>query len=223
MRCNILLETMNRATVYVVEDDDIIREVIAELLLAQGERAECFASAEAFLDALRPDWHGCLLLDLVLPGMSGTDLQAELARRGVGLPIVFMSAHGDVPTTVQAMRGGAVDFLTKPIGADDLERAVHAALERDHQTRRLESRQRTLRARLASLSQRERQILDLALTGMQNKEIARELDLSHRTVEAHRARIFLKLGVNSIIEVMHQASELDLPLGPAQQDASSDT
>lgn len=211
---------MERATVYVVEDDEIIREVISAQLLALGERAESFASAEDFLDAWRPEWHGCLLLDLVLPGMSGTDLQAELARRRATLPIVFMSAHGDVPTTVLAMRGDAVDFLTKPIEYSELARAVAAALERDRQARRLESRQRTLKARLASLSQRERQILDLALTGMQNKEIARELDLSHRTVEAHRARIFLKLGVNSIVEVMHQASELDVALGASQDSAA---
>jgi FixJ family two-component response regulator len=139
---------------------------------------------------------------MVMPGMNGAELQAEMARRGIDLPIIFLSGQGDIPTTVRAMREGALDFLTKPVTLPVLIQAIDAALARDAENHRLALERRELRSRLEKLSAREREVLDLALAGLQNKEIARDLGLSHRTVEVHRSRIFLKLGVTSLMEAM---------------------
>jgi two-component system response regulator FixJ len=217
--------SMSEQTVFVVDDDDTVREVITSVLADEGFHVQAFASAENFLFALDPNRHGCLVLDMVLPGMSGADLQATLVRRGVDLPIVFISAHGDIPTTVKVMRDGALDFLTKPIDPEILLTCVRSALERDSQMRQEQAQRLPLIAQVNSLSPREREILDLALAGMQNKDIARRLSLSHRTVEAHRARMFLKLGVKSLIEIMNLMAELDIPLHraePAEKQAASD-
>lgn len=203
---------MNDQTVFVVDDDDTVREIVATVLNDAGFRVEAHASAEDFLAVYEPKRHGCLILDMLLPGMSGADLQESLARRGVELPIVFISAHGDIPTTVKAMRGGALDFLTKPIDPDTLLACVESALERDNVLQLERAQRMPLMVRIDSLSPREREILDLALDGLQNKDIARQLDLSHRTVEAHRARMFLKLGVKSLIDIMNLATDLDIPL-----------
>ncbi len=216
---------MHDQTVFVVDDDDTVREIVVTVLSDAGFRIEAHASAEDFLAVYEPKRHGCLVLDMILPGMSGADLQEALARRGVELPIVFISAHGDIPTTVKAMRHGALDFLTKPIDPEILLACVEASLERD----RLLQLERTQRlpflVRINSLSPREREILDLALGGLQNKDIARRLNLSHRTVEAHRARLFLKLGVKSLIDIMNLVTELDIPLrriDPAESQSASD-
>jgi two-component system, LuxR family, response regulator FixJ len=198
-------------TVFVVDDDEITRDVVAAILEMDDYRVETFASAEAFLEQISPERHGCLVLDMCLPGMSGSELQAELSQRGSPVPIIFMSAHGDVPTTVRAMRGGALDFLTKPIDPDSLLGCVRTALERDARHRRIHAHRQPFMVLMHSLSGREKEILNLALAGMQNKDIARRLDLSPRTVEAHRARLFLKLGVKSLIEVVNLIAELDIP------------
>jgi FixJ family two-component response regulator len=219
---------MNEQTVFLVDDEEVIRDMLSEMLVMSGYRVECHASAEAFLNAWRPGRHGCLVLDMFLPGMSGEALQAELSRRDIALPVIFLSGHGDIPTTVRAMRGGALDFLTKPVDLRVLTQVVNNALAHDRQTRREEAERCAFMERLNTLSQRERQILDLALTGLQNKEIGRILDLSHRTVEVHRSRIFLKLGVHSIVDTVRQIAALDIamtfatPGEPARQDHASD-
>ncbi len=204
---------MTQQTVFVVDDEPVVREMLREMLETGGHNVECHESAESLLTTWSEGRHGCLLLDMVLPGMSGVALQEELARRGIHLPVVFLSGHGDIPTTVKAMRGGALDFLTKPVSRPVLLKAVEAALELDRQSWQAESARGEFQARLDKLSQRERQVLDLAISGMQNKEIARELGLSHRTVEVHRSRLFLKLGVTSIVDAMRNIAELDKPLG----------
>jgi FixJ family two-component response regulator len=207
---------MNDQTVFVVDDDEIVLEVLALMLEDAGYTVERHGSAESFLAAFNPKRHGCLVLDMLLPGMSGEALQSELLRQGIDLPIVFMSAHGDIPTTVRAIRGGALDFLTKPVDRDLLLRSVAAALQRDGWARQEETLKQEFQTRFDQLSRRERQILDMAFAGMQNKEIARNLGLSHRTIEAHRARIFLKLGVNSLMDAMRKATTLGIPLTPAE-------
>jgi len=193
---------MFQQTVYVVDDEEVIRVLLSELLGAHGYHVRTFESAEAFLEALHPEWQGCLLLDMVLPGMSGMALQEALAQRAFSMPIVFVSGQGDIPSTVRAMRHGADDFLTKPVVGEELLRAVAHALARDREARQAAAERQASLARLATLSAREREILYMALAGLQNKEIARELGLSHRTVEAHRSRVLLKLGVDSVIAAM---------------------
>ncbi len=193
---------MNEPTVFVVDDDAIARSLLAELLETIGYRVEAYESAESFLDAWRPDAQGCLILDMYLPGMTGEDLQSIMQARGIFMPIVFVSGQGDIPTTVRAMRGGAVDFLTKPVDSGALRRAIESALERVRAQHREWVERQTSISLLLRLSHRERQVLDLALSGMHNKEIGRQLGLSHRTVEVHRSRLFLKLGVGSLIDAM---------------------
>jgi FixJ family two-component response regulator len=193
---------MHDQTIHIVDDDLVTRELLTEMLRITGYGVQTYASAEAFLLAQTEDRPGCLVLDIQLPGMNGDELQDEMARRGMSLPIVFLTGHGDIPTSVRAMRGGAVDFLVKPVTRDTLLKAIKEALVIDARERQLRGERDSCLARLQHLTERERQILDMAISGLQNKEIARDLGLSHRTVEAHRARIFLKLGVNSIIEAV---------------------
>lgn len=203
---------MSGPKVFVVDDDAAVRDSLSLLLETEGLQAETYPSAEAFLGALRADWSGCVVLDVRMPGMTGPALQAELGRRGVQLPIIFLTAHGDIPTTVQAMKSGAVDFLTKPVNGALLLDRVHAALARNSHERKREAERRTLRARLALLTVREREILALAVAGQPNKEIARHLGISYRTVEVHRSRILLKAGANSLIELARLAAACGLDI-----------
>jgi two-component system, LuxR family, response regulator FixJ len=197
---------MNTPTVFLVDDDAIVREAVALLLETAGFSIEAHASAESFLDAWNPARAGCLILDMLMPGMNGEQLQAELNRREVHLPIIFMSAFGDVPTTVRAMQGGAVDFLTKPVNGADLLERVRTALERDREARMAEQARQDVRARLGRLTAREQEILAHAVAGKSNKEIAQLLRISYRTIEVHRSHIFLKVGVNSLLELVQMAT-----------------
>jgi RNA polymerase sigma factor (sigma-70 family) len=203
---------MSGPKVFVVDDDAAVRDSLSLLLETAGLQAETYASAEAFLGALRTDWSGCVVLDVRMPGMAGPALQTELSRRGVQLPIIFLTAHGDIPTSVQAMKAGAVDFLTKPVNGALLLERVHAALARNNHERKREAGRRTLRARLALLTVREREILALAVAGQPNKEIARHLGISYRTVEVHRSRILLKAGATSLIELARLAAACGLDI-----------
>lgn len=190
-------------TVFLVDDDPAVRDSIALLLETAGLSSAGYASAEDFLAALGPAPAGCLVLDMHMDGMGGLDLQAELVRRGVTLPIIFLTAHGDVPTTVQAMKSGAVDFLMKPVDGARLLERVESALVLDRQARDREAARQAANARLASLTPREMEILDLAVGGCTNKEIARHLGISFRTVETHRAHILIKTGATSLAELTH--------------------
>lgn len=206
---------MMHPTIFVVDDDAIVREALALLLETTGFRVSCHDSAEAFLDAWHPDRAGCLVLDMRMPGMGGEALQAELKRRNARLPVIFMSAFGDVPTTVRAMQGGAVDFLTKPVNGADLIDRVRAALAQDQSLRQAESRCQDFQARLEKLTEREREILALALAGHSNKAIAQTLGISFRTIEVHRSHILLKLDVRSLLELARLAAEVGVRLAPA--------
>lgn len=197
---------MRTPTVFLVDDDAIVREAVSLLLETAGFRIEAHDSAESFLDAWNPDRSGCLILDMLMPGMSGEELQAVLNQQGARLPIIFMSAFGDVPTTVRAMQGGAVDFLTKPVNGADLLDRVRAALEQDREARVTQQARLEVKQRLAKLTAREQEILTYAVAGKSNKEIAQLLQISHRTIEVHRSHIFLKVGVSSLLELIQMAS-----------------
>jgi FixJ family two-component response regulator len=203
---------MTLPTIFVVDDDAVVREALALLLETAGFRVSGHVSAEAFLDAWHPDQAGCLVLDMRMPGMGGEALQAELKRRNAPLPIIFMSAFGDVPTTVRAMQGGAVDFLTKPVNGADLIERVRAALAQDQSLRRAETLRQHFQVRLEKLTEREREILTLALAGHSNKAIAQALGISFRTIEVHRSHILLKLDVRSLLELARLAAEAGVPL-----------
>lgn len=186
--------------VYVVDDDAAVRNGLTAMFDAAGLAVEAYSSAKAFLDAYRPEWAGCLVLDVNMPDMTGPELQAELNHRGVQLPIIFLTAHGDIPMTVNAIKAGAVDFLTKPADGAVLLRLVRAALARSTQ----------VSDGLASLTEREREIMVRVAAGLASKEIARELAISHRTVEIHRARVMQKMQARSVLELANIARSLGL-------------
>lgn len=188
--------------VYVVDDDDAVRNGLTAMLDAAGLAVEAYSSAKAFLAAYRPQWTGCLVLDVTMPEMTGPELQAELNRRGVQMPIIFLTAHGDIPTTVKTIKAGAVDFLTKPADGALLLKRVRAALAQSSQ----------LTEGLASLTEREREVMMHVAAGMASKEIARALNISHRTIEIHRARVMQKMQAGSVLELADMARALGLVL-----------
>lgn len=203
---------MSAATVFVVDDDAAVRDGLALLLETAGITVQTFDSADAFLAAFDPGGAGCLVLDVRMPGKTGPELQSALNDRGARVPIIFLTAHGDIPTTVQAMKAGAVDFLTKPIDARVLLERVRAALELDRAQRAVQASKNAACAVIATLTERERDVLSLALTGMQNKEIAQRLGISHRTVEVHRSRILLKTGASTLLGLAQLARDGGLEL-----------
>lgn len=176
-------------TVFVVDDDAAVRKALAAWLEAAGLGVETYEDAAAFLADCSPGRAGCLILDVQMPPMSGLQLQAELTRRGIHLPIIFLTAHADVPTTVQAMKAGALDFLTKPVAVAELLERVRAAFDKGAHPSVQESTGQSMRERLEGLTGREREIMKLVADGLPNKEIACRLGISHRTVEVHRARV----------------------------------
>jgi len=203
---------LTSSTVFIVDDDAGIRSSLSLLLETDNLQSACFASADAFLAACSPNPAGCLILDVRMPGMSGLQLQDELALRNINLPIIFLTGYADVPMTVGAMHKGAVDFLTKPINGGQLLALVHSALETDRLQREAAAARSQFEARLLKLTPREREVLLHALSGMPNKTISKELNISVRTIEGHRAQIFLKLGVDSLIELAQQAASAGMPL-----------
>jgi FixJ family two-component response regulator len=188
-------------TVYVVEDDAAVRDALAQLLEGKGFRVKLFESAERFLEACDPGQGGCLLLDMKLPGMSGIELQGALAARGIELPIIFLTGHGDVPSSVRALRAGAVDFLQKPADSRTLLARVGEALAQDAVRRSQRASRDAARKVLRELTGRERDVLPLILDGHSSKDIARRLGISHRTVEIHRGRIMRKTGSATLVEL----------------------
>ena len=194
-------------TIFVVDDDASFRNAIARLLHAGGYAVQTFASATDFLESFRGCTPGCVLLDVHMPGLTGLDLQSALARAENPLPIVFVTGQGDIPTSVQAMRAGAEDFLTKPIRKAVLFPAITRALARDAQERQRRARRRELRARFEALTPREREVLTHVLRGQLNKQIASDLAASERTIKAHRANLMAKLQVQSVAELGQLAHE----------------
>jgi FixJ family two-component response regulator len=197
--------------IYVVDDDDAFRTAIERLLRAANHCVRGFASVPDFLEFRQVGRAGCVLADLQMPGATGIDLQAELARTGDALPVVFVTAYGDIPTTVHAMRAGAVDFLTKPIRKEALFGALQQALQLDAAQRRQLSEVELERQRLASLTPREQEVLRHVIAGKANKQTAYELKTVERTIKAHRANIVRKLGVASVAELVRLAERLQIP------------
>lgn len=190
-------------TVFVVDDDPSIRESLSLLLSSAGYGVKTFASAKEFLESERgTPGPACLVLDVKMPGLGGLDLQKELKSRNTIIPIIFITGHGDIPMSVQAMKKGAVDFLSKPFDDGDLLDAVKEALLKDSQTHADLDEQKHIMQRLDSLTAREHEVLTYLITGMLNKQIAYELNISERTVKAHRKQVFDKMGVNSIAELV---------------------
>ncbi|MBI2313680.1 MAG: response regulator transcription factor [Betaproteobacteria bacterium] len=203
-------------TVFIVDDDDAIRDSLKWLFQSRGYRVETHPSAEAFLGAYRGDTSGCLVLDVRMPGMSGLELYDILKERGVGLPVVFLSGHGDIPMAVSSLRKGAMDFIEKPFNDNELVDRVAESLRMDEERRRDEASRHAVAERLAQLTPRELEVMQLILAGKHNKVIADELRISMRTVEVHRSRILQKMGVRSAVELAQVVSVSDLPpAGPA--------
>jgi FixJ family two-component response regulator len=194
--------------VYVVDDDDSLRKALTRLLHAAGYAVRAYASAGDFALSDRDNRRGCVLLDVRMPGPSGLDLQEALAKEDEPLPVIFLTAHGDVPTSVRAMKTGAVDFLTKPIKREVLLNAVRAALARDMRLHTSHEELRELRMRFAKLTPREREVFDLVVAGRLNKQTAAELGISERTVKVHRAQIMIKMHATSLAELVHLADKM---------------
>jgi len=195
------------ATVYVVDDDESVRNAKARLLKSVGLRVEVFGSARGFLDHDRGDVPGCLLLDVRMPGLGGLDLQRELADSEDDLPIVFMSAHGDIPMSVRAIKAGAVDFLPKPVNDQELLNAVGKAIDQHILLRRNHSDLSDIRARFESLTPREREVLMLVVEGLMNKQIASRLSIAQPTVKVHRRHVMEKMGADSIANLVRMVEK----------------
>ena len=198
------------AIVFVVDDDPSIREAIKSLVSLVGLRVETFGSAQEFLRNERPDLPGCVVLDVELPGLSGLDLQRELASHGIKLPIIFITGYGDIPMSVRAMKAGATEFLTKPFRDQDLLDAIHQALERDRAARQHSRELAELRDRFDALTSREREVMNLVVTGWLNKQIGFELNISEITVKIHRGRVMSKMGAQSLAELVRMTERLEI-------------
>jgi FixJ family two-component response regulator len=194
--------TGNDAIVMVVDDDAGVRNAMRSLLKSVGLNSQLHASAQDFLASYKPSQPGCLVLDIRMPGMSGLELQQELNLRGATIPVIFMTGHGDVPMAVEAMQHGAFDFLQKPFRDQDLLDRIQKAIARDAKLRESLGEHAKIDARLQTLTEREREVLDLMILGKQNKAVAQELGVSPRTIEIHRARVMEKMDVQSVAELV---------------------
>ena len=197
--------------VFIVDDDASLRESLKDLIGSVGLCVEAFASAQEFLRSKRPDVPGCLLLDVRLKGVSGLDLQKRMAEADMEIPIIFITGHGDIPMTVQAMKAGAVEFLTKPFRDQDLLDAIQQALERDRKAREQRAKFVELHSRFDSLTPREREVMTLVVAGLLNKQIAGDLGTSEASVKVHRQHVMEKLGAGSLAELVRMADKLGIP------------
>jgi FixJ family two-component response regulator len=192
-------------TVFIVDDDAAVRKGLSRLLRSAGLAVATFASPREFLDRHDPNAPGCLVLDVAMPGLNGLELQQALIAGGHELAIVFLTGHGDIPMSVQAMKSGAVDFLTKPVNDDDLLTAVRVAIEKDRLQRQARSELADIQQRLAALTPREHEVLQHLITGQLNKQIAADLGTVEKTIKVHRARVLEKMQVRSVAELVHLA------------------
>lgn len=199
--------------VVVVDDDAAVRDALDSLLRSVGLQTRVLGAPSELLQAVLPDVPGCIVLDVRLPGISGLDLQGQLAAQGIHLPIVFMTGHGDIPMTVRAMKAGAVDFLAKPFRDQDMLDAVSAAIERDTRRRQDMAARGSLEARYATLTPREREVMAHVVAGLMNKQVAGALHLSEITVKIHRGNVMRKMGVRSLADLVRHAEALGVGTG----------
>ena len=198
------------AIVHIVDDDAPLAGALESLFRSMWLEARTYGSAQAFLDATHPDQPGCLVLDVRLPGLSGLDFQGQLAELGIGLPVVLMTGHGDIPMSVRGMKAGAVDFLAKPFRDQDMLDAVAIAIERDRARRAAAAGESDLRARYDSLSPREKQVMALVITGKMNKQVAGDLDLSEITVKIHRGSAMRKMKARTLPDLVRMGEALKI-------------
>ncbi len=201
---------LSDAVVSIVDDDALVRDSLEHLIRSVGLHAESFSSAREFLDAERPDNPGCLVLDIRMPGLSGLDLQQELAKRGYSIPIIFITGHGTVPMSVRAMKAGAIDFLQKPFEDHELLDVIQLALEQNRQARLEQAEIKQIEQGIESLTLREHEVLVRVVAGILNKVIAYELKISENTVKTHRAHIMRKMAVKSLAELIRAIEKADL-------------
>lgn len=195
--------TPGSATVLVVDDDPSVRKALTRLIQSEGLNVRTFASAEEFLDQAPPEGPACLVIDVRMPGLGGLDLQSELTRRNIQIPIIFITGHADIPMSVKAMKGGAVDFLTKPFKTQDLLDALAEAIRLDQQFKRSHLEEAAIQRRIQSLTPREREVLNLVVQGKMNKEIAVALGAAEKTIKVHRGKVMCKMQVHSVAELVH--------------------
>jgi RNA polymerase sigma factor (sigma-70 family) len=209
------METTNMFTpepiVSVVDDDPAVLKAVARLLRSAGFNVAAFATPREFLEDHDPRSHGCVVLDVAMPGLDGLALQREMTSEGPGLPIVFLSGRGDIPTSVRAMKQGAVDFLTKPVDDEQLVAAVRFAVERDRAAAMERTEAAELRDRLAALTPREREVMQLVVSGMLNKQIAADLGVSEKTIKVHRGRVMEKMQADSLADLVRLAGRANPP------------
>ena len=199
---------------YIVDDDDAIRDSLSMWLGMRGIRCLAYPSAERFLDAVQPDWRGCVLIDLQLEGIDGLELQARLAERKITMPVIFVTGHGDVGTARDALKAGALDFIEKPVDNDRLVELVGSAMARDAALAQRQARAERLASRMQRLTQREREVMQRVVAGQHNREIAADLGISPRTVEVYKARLMDKLDVRRVADLVKLALEAQVEAPP---------
>lgn len=205
-----MAEKMPNTLVYLVDDDFSVRDSLSMLIESTGQAIRCFESADDFLNGFDPDQAGCLILDVRMPNMTGLELQEELARRDFAIPIIFISGHADIPDSSKAFRAGAIDYMEKPFDSEVLLKRMQEAIQKDLDTRVYQAEKRKLKKRLGTLTPREQEVMVLIVKGLSNKEAARQINVSNRTVDVHRAKIMEKMQAKDLAELTVMAMHCGL-------------